>query len=85
VAYSFKAITVEAEKNTLLGNGPYTRSSGTCHVRCDITQQLKRHCKRHSLCVRASLIAMQLCGKHISAAVNQHAAIEEAVLSVGPP
>jgi hypothetical protein len=28
---------------------------------------------------------MQLCGKYIPAAVNQHTAIEEAVLSVGPP
>jgi hypothetical protein len=26
---------------------------------------------------------MQLCGKHTSAAVNQHATIEEAVFSVG--
>jgi hypothetical protein len=26
---------------------------------------------------------MQLCGKHISAAANQHATIEEAVFSVG--
>jgi hypothetical protein len=26
---------------------------------------------------------MQLCGKHISTAVNQHATIEEAVFSVG--
>jgi hypothetical protein len=27
---------------------------------------------------------MQVCGKYISAAVNQHATIEEAVFSVGP-
>jgi hypothetical protein len=35
--------------------------------------------------VRAARIAMQRCGKHISAAVNQPATIEEAVFSVGPP
>jgi hypothetical protein len=40
---------------------------------------------RRSLCIRASLVAMQLCGKHISAAVNQQAAIEEAVFTVDPP
>jgi hypothetical protein len=33
--------------------------------------------------VRASLVATQWCDKHISAAVNQHATIEEAVFSVG--
>jgi hypothetical protein len=32
--------------------------------------------------VRAAFIAKQLCGKHISAAVIQHATIEEAVFSV---
>jgi hypothetical protein len=35
--------------------------------------------------VRAAVVATQLCGKHMSAAVNQHAAIEEAVFSVDPP
>jgi hypothetical protein len=33
--------------------------------------------------VCAASIATQRCGKHISAAVNQHATIEEAVFSVG--
>jgi hypothetical protein len=37
------------------------------------------------LWVRATLVAMQPCGKHISAAVNQHAIIEEEVFSVDPP
>jgi hypothetical protein len=34
--------------------------------------------------VRSARDATQLCGKHISAAVNQHATIEEAVFAVGP-
>jgi hypothetical protein len=33
--------------------------------------------------VSAALFATKLCGKHISATVNQHATIEEAVFSVG--
>jgi hypothetical protein len=33
--------------------------------------------------VHAALIVMQWCGKHISAAVNHHAIIEEVVFSVG--
>jgi L-lysine 2,3-aminomutase len=33
--------------------------------------------------VSAALFAMQWCSKHISAAVDQHATIEEAVFSVG--
>jgi hypothetical protein len=33
--------------------------------------------------VRAARVAMQQCGKHFSAALNQHATIEEAVFSVG--
>jgi hypothetical protein len=33
--------------------------------------------------VSASLVGAPRCGKHISAAVNQHATIEEAVFSVG--
>jgi hypothetical protein len=32
--------------------------------------------------VSAALVAMQRCGKHISAAVNQQATTEEAVFSV---
>jgi hypothetical protein len=33
--------------------------------------------------VSAALVVTQRCGKHISAAVNQHATIVEAVLSFG--
>jgi hypothetical protein len=39
VVYLLKARTVEAEKQQLLGYGPYTRSRGTRHVSCDVTQQ----------------------------------------------
>jgi hypothetical protein len=39
VAYVLKARTVKAEKQTLLGNGPYTRSRGTRHAHCDVMQQ----------------------------------------------
>jgi hypothetical protein len=74
---------VEAEKQPLLGNGSYTRSCGMLHVRCDVKQQQRRCCKRRSLWVCATLVATQLRGKHISAAVNQHATVEEAVFSVG--
>jgi hypothetical protein len=38
VAYLFKAKTVDAEKQLLLRNGPYTRSRGMRHVRRDVTQ-----------------------------------------------
>jgi hypothetical protein len=85
VAYLLKARTVEAEKQLLLGNGPYTRNRRAHHLRCDITQQKKRCCKYRSLWVRAALVATQLCGKHITARVNQHSTIEEAVFSMGPP
>jgi hypothetical protein len=39
VAYLLKVEIVEAEKQPLLGNDPYTRSRGTRHVRCDVKQQ----------------------------------------------
>jgi hypothetical protein len=32
-----------------------------------------------------AFVAAQLCGKHISAAANQHTTIREAVFPVGPP
>jgi hypothetical protein len=35
VAYFLKTKPVEADKQPLPGNGPYTRSRGTFHVRCD--------------------------------------------------
>jgi hypothetical protein len=38
-AYLLKARTAEVEKQPLLGNGPYTRSRGMRHVRCDVMQQ----------------------------------------------
>jgi hypothetical protein len=79
VAYMPKARTVAADKQPLLGNGPYTRSRETRHVLCGVTQQSKKCCKVRSLWVRSELFVTQLCGKHISAAVNQHATIEEAV------
>jgi hypothetical protein len=85
LTYLLKARTVEAEKQPVLANGPYTRSRGTRHVRCDDTQQWKMCCKRRSQWIRAALVATQLCGKHISVSVNHHATTEEAVFSVNPP
>jgi hypothetical protein len=38
-AYLFKARTVQAEKQPLVGNGPHTSSRGTHHVHYDIMQQ----------------------------------------------
>jgi hypothetical protein len=35
------------------------------------------------LCVRAALVATQLCGKHIIAAADKHATIEGTAFSVG--
>jgi hypothetical protein len=35
--------------------------------------------------VRAELVASELCGNHMSSAVTQHATVEEAMFSVGPP
>jgi hypothetical protein len=83
VAYLLRARTVEAEKQPLLGNGLYTCSRGMCHIPCDIMQQQERCYKWRSLWVHTAPVAMQLCGKHISAAVNQHTTIEEVVFSVG--
>jgi hypothetical protein len=60
------------------------RSRGSRRVCCDVTQQYKRCCKQRSLYVRVALVVKQLCGKHISAVVNQHATIEEAAFYVGP-
>jgi hypothetical protein len=85
VAYLLKAGTVEAEKQPLLDYGPYTHSRGICHVRYDVTQQQNMCCKRRSLWVRAALVVTQLYGRHIFAAVNQQATIEEAAFSVMPP
>jgi hypothetical protein len=71
------------------GTGSYTSSTGTRHTRCDVTQQwkrcCKRCCKRRFLWIRAALLATQLCVKYISAAVNQHATIEETMFPVCLP
>jgi hypothetical protein len=68
-------MTPESRNNSLLGNGslnifPRKRKCATIEKRC-------------LLGVSEALVAMQRCGKHISAAVNQHATIEEPVFSVG--
>jgi hypothetical protein len=39
VTFLLKARTVEAKKQPLLGNVPYTRSGSTRHIRCNVTQQ----------------------------------------------
>jgi hypothetical protein len=84
VAYFPEARTVEAEQQPLLGNGPYTRRRGTRYVRCDVTQQ--QNICWGVLCGSApQLVATQLCSKHISVSVNQHATTEEAVFFVDPP
>jgi hypothetical protein len=49
VAHLLKARTVEADKQPLLGNGPYTRSGGTDYIHCDVTR---------SLWIQAALVAM---------------------------
>jgi hypothetical protein len=50
-----------------------------------VTLSNNRYCKRCSLWVSAALVATQMCGKHISAEVNQQATREETVFYVGPP
>jgi hypothetical protein len=67
---------VEAEKQPLLDNGPYTRSRGMRHVRCYVAQELNRCCKLRSLWTCTALVAKQLLGKHIPAATNKQATIE---------
>jgi hypothetical protein len=85
VAYLLEANTVDAGKQPLLGNGQYTRSRGTRHVCCDIMYTVTSHNNRRAVFsfVCAVCIATQQWGKRISAAVNQHATIEEVVVSVG--
>jgi hypothetical protein len=61
VACLFKARTVEPEKQLLLGNGQYTHSRGTRSVASIVLCGSVLHS-----------FVMQLCGKHISAAVKQH-------------
>jgi hypothetical protein len=62
---------------------PVHKSQKNASSTLDGTQQQKRCCKRRSLWIRAALAATQLCGKHIFAAVNQHATIQEAVFFCG--
>jgi hypothetical protein len=66
-------MTPERQNSSLLGNGSVKY----------ILTKANMHNKRGIFSVVcATLIAMQWCGKHISAAVNQHT-IEEVVFSVG--
>jgi hypothetical protein len=67
-------MTPESQNSSLLGNGSVNT----------FLQRRKRNNRRAGFSVaRAAFVATQQCGKHISAAVNQHATIEEAVFSVG--
>jgi hypothetical protein len=67
-------MTTESRNSLLLGNVSKTYSCGR-----ERAQPLKSGIS----VVSAALVAMQRCGKHISAAVNQQATIEEEVFSVG--
>jgi hypothetical protein len=50
-----------------------------------VTSRNNRRGVANGVLCGSALIAKQLCDKHISAAANQHSAIEEAVFSVSPP
>jgi hypothetical protein len=76
MAHFLKARIVEAEKQLLLGNGPYTNSRGMCHTTI-------KGVPSSILWVHAALTATQLCSKHIFAALNQTAKKEEQAFSVG--
>jgi hypothetical protein len=68
-------MTTDSRKNILLlGNGS---------INTFPPKQTRNNRKAVFSMVRAALGAMRRCGDHISAAVNQHATIEEAVFSVG--
>jgi hypothetical protein len=70
-------MTPESRNSSLPGNGSVK------HIR---KEAIARNIRKAVFSViRAARVAMQQCGKHISAAVNQHATIEEAVFSMGPP
>jgi hypothetical protein len=66
--YLYCDTTPESQNSSLLGNGSVT------------TFPRKR---TRTTMVHAGLVATQWCGKHMSAAVNQHATIHGAVFSVG--
>jgi hypothetical protein len=66
-------MTPENRNSSLLGNGSVN----------SFPRKRARNKRRAVFSVvRAARVATQRCGKHISAAVNQHAVIEEAVFSV---
>jgi hypothetical protein len=69
-------MTPESWNSSLLGNGLVSIPTevNTCNNRREVFSMV------HTMC-----IATQLCGKHISAAVNQNATVEEAVFTVGSP
>jgi hypothetical protein len=67
-------MTPESRNSSLLGNCSVNRfpRKGKCSNRRAVFSVF-----------RAARVAMQRCGKHISAAANQHATLHEAVFSVG--
>jgi hypothetical protein len=68
-------MTPESQNSSLLGNGlvKYIPTKANIH----------NNNRAMFSVVCATLVAMQWCGKHIPAAVNQHTTTEEAVFSVG--
>jgi hypothetical protein len=66
-------MTLESRNSSLLRNSSV-----------NIPAEAHERNNRTAMCslVRAASVAMQLWGKHISAAVNQHATLEEVVFSV---
>jgi hypothetical protein len=82
-AYLLKARTVEVDKQPLLGNGPYAAEGSVTYA--VTSSNNRRNIASDVLWVRMARVAAQLRNKRISAAVNQHATIEEAVFSVGSP
>jgi hypothetical protein len=68
-------MTPESRNNSSLGNGS---------VNIPAEANARNNRRAVFSVTRAVRVAMQRCGKHISAAVNQHATTEEAVFSVEP-
>jgi hypothetical protein len=68
-------MTPKSWNSSLLGNGSVNIFTAETNAR--------KNGRAVFSMVRAAFVATQLCGKHIPAAVNQHATIEEAVFSVG--
>jgi hypothetical protein len=67
-------MTPESQNSSLLGNGSVKYIPTKANLHNNKTAMFSVVC--------ATLVGMQQCGKHISAAVNQHT-IEKAVFSVG--